>query len=63
VLQARPFIAGVYKDLGDNLLMSYDASGAWRCWDIGRRIAPGFQNFKAVNQFESALATQHPEYF
>ena len=63
VLQAHAFIAGVYKDLGDNLLMSYDASDAWRCWDIGRRIAPDFQNFKAVNQFESTLAAQHPEYF
>ena len=63
VLQAHPFIAGAYKDLGDNLLMSYDASNAWRCWDLGRRIAPGYQNFKAVNQFEANLATQHPEYF
>ena len=63
VLQAHPFIAGAYKDLGDNLLMSYDASNAWRCWDLGRRIAPGYQNFEAVNQFEANLATQHPEYF
>ena len=63
VLQAHPFVAGAYKDLGDNLLMSYDASNAWRCWDLGRRIAPGYQNFKAVNQFEANLATQHPEYF
>lgn len=63
VLQAHPFIAGAYKDLGDNLLMSYDASNAWRCWDLGRRIAPGYQNFKAVDQFEASLATQHPEYF
>ncbi len=63
VLRAHPFMAGAYKDLGDNLLMSYDASNAWRCWDLGRRIAPGFANFKAVNQFEANLATQHPEYF
>ena len=63
VLQAHPFIAGAYKDLGDNLLVSYDASNAWRCWDLGRRIAPGLANFKAVNQFEAGLAAQHPEYF
>ena len=63
VMQAHPFIAGAYKDLGDNLLMSYDASNAWRCWDLGRRLAPDFANFKAVTQFETNLATQHPEYF
>lgn len=63
VLQAHPFVAGAYKDLGDNLLVSYDAPNAWRCWDIGRHIAPGFVNFQAVNQFENSLAKQHPEYF
>ena len=55
--------AGTYKVPGGNLLMSYDASNAWRRWDLGHRIAPGFANFKAVSQFEASLAAQHPEYF
>ena len=63
VLQGHPFIVGAYKDLGDALFMSYDASNAWRCWDLGRRIAPTYLNFKLVDQFEARLATQHPEYF
>lgn len=63
VLQAHPFIAGAYKDLGDNLLLTYEAPEAWRSWDLGRRIAPTFHNFKAVGEFEARLAAQHPEYF
>ena len=63
VLLAHPFIAGAYKDLGDTLFMSYDASNAWRCWDLGRRIAPTYQNFKLVNQLEDRLVARHPEYF
>jgi hypothetical protein len=63
LLQAHPFVAGAYKDLGDNLLVSFDAPNAWRCWDIGRHIAHSFANFLAVDQFESSLVTQHPEYF
>jgi hypothetical protein len=63
VLQHNLFVAGVYKDLGDLLLMQYDSPRAWRCWDIGRRLAPQFPNFAAVSQFERSLATQYPEYF
>ena len=63
VLQANPVLAGAYKDLGDLLLMQYDSPRAWRCWDTGRRLAPGFQNFEAINKFEAGMAEQHPEYF
>jgi len=63
VLQANPVLAGAYKDLGDALLMQYDSPRAWRCWDAGRRLAPGLANFEAVNKFEAGMAAQHPEYF
>jgi len=63
VLGANPSIAGVYKDLGDNLIIAFDMPRAWRCWDIGRRIAPKFANFGSVNQFEQSLVTRHPEFF
>ena len=62
-LQANPYMASVYKDLGDTLLRSFDAAHGWRCWDIGRQLAPGFQNFRAVDQYEATLAQNHPEYF
>ncbi|MFT7773133.1 hypothetical protein [Roseateles sp.] len=63
VLKSNPFIAGVYKDLGDNMFVDFDMPRAWRCWDIGRKIAPGFANFRSINQMESSLAAQHPEFF
>lgn len=63
LLLAHPFIAGAYKDLGDNLFQTYDTPSAWRSWEIGRAIAPGFANFQPIAQFERQLVTQHPEYF
>lgn len=63
VLKSNPYIAGVYKDLGDTLFVQYDTPRAWRSWDIGRKLAPGFANFRAINQFESSLAARHPEFF
>ena len=62
-LLANPYMAGVYKDLGDAFLLQSDSARAWRCWDAGRRLAPQFVNFKAVDQFEQSLVAQHPEYF
>ncbi|MFG6442277.1 hypothetical protein [Roseateles sp. LKC17W] len=63
VLKTNPYIAGVYKDLGDSLFVEYDTPRAWRCWDSGRKMAPGFANFQAINQFETSLAARHPEFF
>jgi hypothetical protein len=63
VLQANPGLAGAYKDLGDLYFRSFDTPHAWRCWDIGRRLAPLFPNLAAVTQFEKSLAAQFPEYF
>jgi tetratricopeptide (TPR) repeat protein len=62
-LQSQPFLAGAYKDLGDVLVMGYDTFRAWRCWDIGRRIAPNFPTFSSVTEFEKKLVAEYPEYF
>lgn len=62
-LQANPHMASVYKDLGNALLVSYEMPRAWRCWDIGRQLAPGFVNFRVVNDYEATLAKNYPEYF
>jgi tetratricopeptide (TPR) repeat protein len=63
VLQANPALAGAYKDIGDFYFRTFDTAHAWRCWDIGRRLAPQFGNLGAITQFERSLATQFPEYF
>ncbi|MTV38689.1 hypothetical protein [Duganella radicis] len=62
-LQASPVLGGVYKDLGEMLLMQYDSPRAWRCWDTGRRLAPGFALFDKASKFEAELAANQPEYF
>jgi len=58
-LQGNFLLAGTYKDLGDLLLLQWDIPQAWRAWDIGRRIAPQFANFKAINNFENSLLSQY----
>ena len=63
VVHASPGLAGAYKDLGDKLFGAFDMAGAWRCWDAGRRIAPGLKLFDQVNRFEAELLKRHPEYF
>lgn len=63
VLEANPVLGGAYKDLGDLLLLTGDSARAWRCWDIGRAIAPKVPNFTAVNDFEALLLKRHPEFF
>jgi hypothetical protein len=62
-LSVNPYMASAYKDFGDVLVGEFDAARAWRSWDIGRKIAPRFPNFEAVNQFERSLESEHPEYF
>jgi hypothetical protein len=63
VLQNHSLLTGAYKDLGDALFIGYDASRAWRCWDIGRRIVPQFGTLSSVDQLEKKLVADHPEYF
>jgi hypothetical protein len=62
-LRARPYLAGAYKDLGDLLYLRFDMPGAWRSWDIGRRLSPRLPQFGSIRQFETALVVKYPEYF
>jgi hypothetical protein len=63
VLKQNPYITGVYKDLGDIYFNRYLTPKAWQCWDLGRRLAPEFKNFKPIDELEKKLAQEHPEYF
>lgn len=63
IITARPYIAGVYKDLGDLYYGAYDAVMAWRCWDAARNIAPKHKMLIQINEFESKLVKDHPEFF
>jgi hypothetical protein len=63
VLTINPCIAGVYKDLGDSLIGSFDMPRAWRSWDLGRQMAPQFPTFGAVNEFERSLVAHQTDFF
>ena len=63
VLGQNPFIAGVYKDLGDLYNQSWDMRGAWRCWDAARRLAPDHALLRGRVQAEKNLMKKYPEYF
>lgn len=63
VLQAKPHLAGAYKDMGDALYAQFEAAHAWRSWDAGRRLAPGLVNFSKVNQYEQSLLKEYPAFF
>ena len=62
-LTVNPFIAGAYKDLGDIAYTEFDTARAWRSWDQGRRLAPGFPIFGVINQLEASLLKSQPDYF
>ncbi|MGA3281413.1 MAG: hypothetical protein ABSD50_10570 [Smithella sp.] len=62
-LKASPYITGVYKDLGDLYYSQYNTVMAWRCWDIARKLAPTHKMLMPINEFESKLMKNYPEYF
>ncbi|MCP3888317.1 MAG: hypothetical protein GY702_05520 [Desulfobulbaceae bacterium] len=62
-LEANPYIAGAWKDLGGFYFQSYEPYEAWICWDTGRRINPDHPLLKDINSFEERLQAQHPGFF
>ncbi len=62
-LKENPFLTGVWKDLGNALDTGYDASDAWRCYEVARIIAPMHNLLTDVARREAALAKEHPEFF
>jgi tetratricopeptide (TPR) repeat protein len=62
-LKASPHIAGAYKDLGGLYFNDYNAVLAWRCWDVARKISPTNRMLIPINEFESRLLKDYPEFF
>jgi len=55
VLGINPWLSGVYKDLGDIYHERFDMDRAWRCWDAGRRLAPGHPLYQGLEEHEADL--------
>lgn len=62
-LQANPFIAGVWKDLGDLHRRNYHTQEAWLCYDNARRLYPAQRMLEEVTKLESRLEKDFPEFF
>jgi hypothetical protein len=62
-IEVDPGLAGVYKDLGDLYLDSYDMTLVWELWDFGRTLAPRHPLFDSVVRYERHLATRHAAFF
>jgi hypothetical protein len=62
-LNVQPRLAGAWKDVGDYYYHSYDTDTAWRCWDLGRHLAPQHSMLSSVNRLEAHLRQDYPEFF
>jgi hypothetical protein len=62
-IQVDPGLAGVYKDLGDLYLDSYDMPLVWELWDFGRALSPRHWLFESVAAYERHLATRYVAFF
>ena len=62
-LKGNPFIAGVWKDLGDLYDKSSETQLAWACWDTARRLYPKHFMLRDVDDLERGLRKNLPEFF
>lgn len=63
VLKINPFIAGVYKDLGNVYHNAYETTLAWSCWDTARRLYPGHAMLRQITDYEAKLESDFPDFF
>jgi hypothetical protein len=62
-LEIDPYLVTVYMDLGRAYYREYNTLQAWRCWDLGRKLAPGYEASKDVDDLEKKLLTEYPDFF
>lgn len=62
-LKVNPYIAGVYKDLGDLYYTEFDMVSAWVCWDFARKQAPGHFMLVPIFDFETELLKDFSDFF
>lgn len=64
-LEGDPYLAGVYKELGDHFLRASRTDLAWICYDLGRAL-PGRDAddpLAAVDRLEDEVASAYPDFF
>lgn len=64
-LQGNPYLAGVYRALGDHFLRASRTDLGWICYDLGRAL-PGRDPrdpLAAIDELEAELVASYPEFF
>lgn len=62
-LEIEPTLAGAWFDLGAAYHAGFDTRSAWKCYDVGRQVAPLHPASAEVEKLEDALRKEHPEFF
>lgn len=62
-LNANPYLAGAYKDLGDLFYRRIDMATAWVCWDFARELVSGHFMLAPISDHEKELMKTYPEFF
>lgn len=63
VLTKNPYITGAWADFGDMFHRHYNAVTAWDCWTIARRLNAQHPLLQQVDEQETSLLSDHPEFF
>jgi hypothetical protein len=64
-IRGNPYMAGYYKDLGDQFFGGYQMDLAWLCYDLARAV-PGHERAPvpaAIDDLEQGLRRDNPAYF
>lgn len=62
-LKGNPYLAGVYKDLGEMYYNNFKMDMAWLCWDTGRKIYREHSLLREIDKLEETLAVKYPDFF
>ena len=63
VLDANPYLAGAYHDLGALYDEPFRSPMAWLCFDTGRQLSPDHFLFKDIDTFEQRIQRDFPDFF
>lgn len=64
-LEGDPYLAGVYKELGDHFLRASRTDLAWICYDFGRSLPDRDPHdpLASVDELERQLLADYPQFF
>jgi tetratricopeptide (TPR) repeat protein len=62
-LESNPYMAAVYKDLGDSLLITQNLDRAWDCYLRAQELCPNHKILKEIQEKQDWMTRTFPEFF